>query len=359
MGRNENGKRVWVFDPANNTDRDAGNHRGRPIQAPGWAVNAVSGWADRTDVPAGPEGSGSRRPRRVRMWMVVVAVVCVLAVVSAGLAVWQAVRVRGAMESCGASRSGVLELADGLASAVDGGDVREALSVTADQVEDPDAVTALAAAADDARLEVGVPACEVSWFDLHPDRASDGIEAAMDMVRARSSALDAAVSAVLRSRDAKILADAKTSLQTKTDQADALLADSDGRVQDNAVRDALRKAIDQANTLLGGDEVTVDDLRAAGQAIDQATTAVNDSIKAKQDADAAAEAQAAQQSYTPSYSGGGSYVPQQSYTPSYSGSSGGSSGGSSVNSSSGGDLELGVGQKPIGSCVPGQYCPIG
>ena len=238
------------------------------------------------------------------------------------------------------------------------------MSVTADQVEDPDAVAALAAAADDARLKVGVPACEVSWFDLHPDRASDGIEAVMDMVRARSSALDAAVSAVLRSRDAKILADAKTSLQTKTDQADALLADSDGRVQDNAVRDALRKAIDQANTLLGGDEVTVDDLRAAGQAIDQATTAVNDSIKAKQDADAqaaadaAAEAQAAQQSYTPSYSGGGSYVPQQSYTPSYSGGGASSSGSGSADSGFSLD-DFWAGSSTDGSCVPGQYCPIG
>lgn len=55
MDRNENEKRVWVFDPANNRDHDAGNLRGKPIQAPVWAVNAAPGWAE--------PGTGGDEPR--------------------------------------------------------------------------------------------------------------------------------------------------------------------------------------------------------------------------------------------------------------------------------------------------------
>ena len=100
------------------------------------------------------------------------------------------------------------------------------------------------------------------------------------------------MAAVLKSRDAKTLADATTALKSKTDQASALLKDSDGRVQDNATRDALGKAIDQARTLLdaGVDAKAMNDASAA---LDRATAAVNDSMKAKSDADARAAAEAA------------------------------------------------------------------
>ena len=105
MDRNENEKRVWVFDPANNRDHDAGNHRGKPIQAPEWAANSAPGWADHGAdgdepriilmspssgkttnhaIPALPPLPGPRRPHRVHAWMVVVAVVCVLAAILAG-----------------------------------------------------------------------------------------------------------------------------------------------------------------------------------------------------------------------------------------------------------------------------------
>ena len=407
MDRNENEKRVWVFDPANNRDHDAGNHRGKPIQAPGWAANSAPGWADhgadgdepriilmspssgkttnhaipalpplpgpradapdQTDTPAGPMVPGPRRPRRVRAWMVVVAVVCVLAAILAGLAVWQTVRVRDAVESCDSARSDVLELDDGLASAVDGGDAKEALSVTADQVEDPGTVTDLAAAAEDARLKVEVPACEVSWFDLHPGRALDDIEKVLDTVRARSSALETAVSAVLASRDAKTLADAADALKAKADQADALLKDSDGKVQDNATRDALQQSVDRARTLLdAGDDAGA--MTDQATALDRAMTAVNESVKAKQDADAKAAAevaaaaqaaQQAQQSYTPSYSGGGHSGGYSGggYTPPYSGGSASTGGGSTGGGSSfGGGIPSGaVGGTGVpggDSCVP-------
>ena len=146
--------------------------------------------------------------------------------------------------------------------------------------------------------------------------------------------------AVVASRDAKTLAAATSALKSKTDQAATLLKESDGKVQDDTTRQTLGKAIDQARELLDAN----DDAKAMNDAttsLDQATGAVNDSVKAKSDADAkaaaeAAAAQAAQQAqqlYTPSYTGGYTGGYSGGYTPSYSGGS--SSGGST---SSGGSI---------------------
>lgn len=138
-------------------------------------------------------------------------------------------------------------------------------------------------------------------------------------VKADAKALESAVKAVESSKLDKTVAD-----------ADGLYKATEGNVQDEKTREALKQAIAK---------------RDAG-AIAKAVKSVNDSKAAKEKADAeakakaeqeaAAEAAAAQsqtqqsysaprQSYTPSYS-----APQQSYTPSYSGgsTSGGGSGSS-------------------------------
>ena len=110
-------------------------------------------------------------------------------------------------------------------------------------------------------------------------------------------------------------------LEKTIDSANALLRDSDGKVQDNATRDELSKAIEAKDE----------------QAIAEATVKVNDSITAKQKADEeakrkaeeeAAAAAAAQAASQQSYSSGstGSYS---------SGSTGSYSGGSSSGSASG------------------------
>ena len=137
-------------------------------------------------------------------------------------------------------------------------------------------------------------------------------------VNAAAKALESAVKAVESSKLDKTVAD-----------ADGLYKATEGNVQDEKTREALKQAIAK---------------RDAG-AIAKAVKSVNDSKAAKEKADAEAKAKAEQeaaaqaaaqsqtqqsysaprQSYTPSYS-----APQQSYTPSYSGgsTSGGGSGSS-------------------------------
>ena len=376
-----NGKRIWVFDPANSTDHEAGGLRGRPITPPEWALNARPGWAE-ADGPAAARAVRRRLP-------VVLAVLVAVVVAVAGLAVWQTARVRDAVDACSSARDRALAAADALAGRVEGDEVARALAITADQVADPDTVTVLADAVEEARAGVDVPACSVSWFDMDPSSASDGAADAASLIAGRDDALTRAVEAVTASRGERLVADARKSLEGKVDDAAALLDESKGGVKDDSTRDDLSDALDRARDLLNESTATVDELDAAGKAIDEATGRVNDSVRAKQEEDARAAQQAAaqqaqsqsQQSYTPSYGqsytpsyGGGSsyapstgqsYAPSQSYTPSYgggSGSSGGSvSGGSgSSGSSSSGNLGWLDHINDGGSaCTSDGRCPIG
>ena len=102
-------------------------------------------------------------------------------------------------------------------------------------------------------------------------------------------------------------------LEKTVSDAERLLKDSDGKVADNATRDALSNAIDAANGLKdGNDPAKIDGAR---KTLEDAINGVNASVQAKTDADAqaaaaaaaAAQAQAqAQSTYSgvSSYSGG-------------------------------------------------------
>lgn len=103
---------------------------------------------------------------------------------------------------------------------------------------------------------------------------------------------------------------AKTNLTAKLDEASRLLADSDGKVADNATRDALSNAIDAANGLKdGNDPAKIDGAR---KTVEDAINGVNASVQAKTDADAQAAAAAAaaaqaQAQARSAYNGGSSY----------------------------------------------------
>ncbi|WP_051264347.1 hypothetical protein [Bifidobacterium tsurumiense] len=275
-------------------------------------------------------GGGARR-------MALVAGVCSLAViplVAGGLFAWRAVETSRAREM----RSSCLEAVSSQSAAWES--VSEAVAAAGDaegidasQVQDASSVSELARLLDSTPEEPAADACPADaaaeLLAAHGERADSQTEA----YGRYAKELKDAASAVLASRDAKTLADAAASLRAKADRADALLKDSDGGVRDDATRDALRRAVDRARTLLDAND-DAGAMNDASTALDRAMAAVNDSVKARQDADAraAAEAQAAQQpqrSYTPSYSGGG-------YRPSGGHSSGSSGGSPSPSGSSGG-----------------------
>lgn len=221
----------------------------------------------------------------------------------------------------------------------------------ADQLKEPKLLDKLDDAISKAKALKGIPEDRpdgwLAWR-LASARKASAMDA--DEADAQVKALDAALRAVRDSRLAKELDTAKDQLKQGIDGAGQTLRDTDGKVADNATRDSLAKAIDEANDTLSKkgatDPKTYTDAKAK---LDAAVRQVTDSKAAKEQADAeaaaqaqaqaqAAQAQAAaaaaqsQRSYSQSYNrygGSGSgyssnrgySAPRQSYTPSNNGGS--------------------------------------
>ena len=141
-------------------------------------------------------------------------------------------------------------------------------------------------------------------------------------VKAAAKALESAVKAVESSKLDKTVAD-----------ADGLYKATEGNVQDEKTREALKQAIAKrdAGAIAKAVKSVNDSMAAKTKADAEAKAKAEQEAQAQAAAEAATQAQAQQsysaprQSYTPSYS-----APRQSYTPSYSGgsTSGGGSGSS-------------------------------
>ena len=260
-----------------------------------------------------PAGRKNRRPV-----VIGVAAVAAVALVAGGVCGYRAYenhRVSMARQAC---QSAVTDLNKAVKSykALLGADgTTAALKTDATSVKDAKTLDALKQAA--GAETPGMVKCDAS-DKIGLDAAAAKADKTAKGVKAAAKALESAVKAVESSKLDKTVAD-----------ADGLYKATEGNVQDEKTREALKQAIAK---------------RDAG-AIAKAVKSVNDSKAAKEKADAEAKAKAEQeaaeqaaaaqtqpqqsysaprQSYTPSYT-----VPQQSYTPSYSGGSTSGGGGSS------------------------------
>ncbi len=305
---------------------------------------------------ATPEESKPKGIRPAKLTAVIVAAVVVaLAGIGGGYAYWTHHEGNAYHEAVAQA-----ENADkALMKAVD-----EATATTykADQLKEPKLLDKLNAAIRKAKALKGIPDDNPSeWlaWQLASARKANATDA--DEATAQAKALDAALKAVRDSKLAKELDDAKAQLKQGIDGAGQTLKDTDGKVADNATRDSLKKAIDEANDTLSKKGVTDPKTYTDAKAkLDAAVRQVTDSKAAKEQADAeaeaaaqaqaqaaAAQAQAAQaaaqsqSSYSQSYNryGGSSQgyssnrgysAPKPSYTAPQQSYSGGSSGGSSL-----------------------------
>ena len=192
---------------------------------------------------------------------------------------------------------------------------REAEAVQADQVKDVKIINAMSHSVKAAGgLRPPTVQCEASM-------STDALNAEAGKARridSRFAVVAKAAKAVLASRDAKVLDDAKAALDGKKGEASRLLADSDGKVADNATRDGLQKAIGQAGQVRSGKAKAYQD---AADALQAAIDQVNASVQAKSQADQQAAAQAAQQAAPSNNGGRGGYTP--SYRPSINRGGGG------------------------------------
>jgi len=314
----------------------------------------------------GGDPPGKPRPR----WMVpVVVAVVVVVVVVAGLVGWRVVESRrhgAALDSC---RRAVKTLkgktgSDRLAQ------YREAAGIKSDQVKDAKTVVAMARSVKDAEgIKEPTIRCKASMPTGELNAAADQA----GKIDGKFAALSKAAKAVTASRDAKALDDARAALDGKKGEAARLLADSDGKVADNATRDTLQQAIDQAGQAKGDKAKAY---RDAADALQAAIDRVNASVQAKSQADQQAAAQAAQAQKQPAQrqgttrhrqtsSGNGRRGSTQSRRPA-SRPSGNRGGGSAPSTPQGGGednswIDELKNQKPIGNhgCNSAGVCVLG
>ena len=321
-----------------------------------------------------PEGGGAPSNGRRPKWMVPVVVAVVVAVVVvAGFVGWRVVESRrhdAALDSCSRAvktlqaKTGPDRLAGW----------REAAGIKTDQVKDASTVVAMARSVKDAEgIKEPTVRCKASMSTGDLNAAADQA----GKIDGKYAAVDRAAKAVTASRDAKTLEDAKAALDAKKEEASRLLADSDGKVADNATRDTLQQAIDQAGQAKGDKAKAYQD---AANALQAAIDRVNASVQAKSQADQqaaaqAAQAQAAQQHGTTqrrqASSNNGRRGSTQSRRPAYrpSGNRGSGGGGSSQapaapsapqGGNGGIDWDQWIDQhKTPSSCHAGEFCPIG
>ena len=235
-----------------------------------------------------------------------IAAVCAVILVAAGIVGWNAysgAKLAQAKETCAAAADTVRSNANEY-NALLNGDAADAAAVKAEQVEDSKTVESLGK-----ELKAMAPEYEgcVAEDAQGLDAATVKLNEQADWYGTHEKSLSKAVRAVIESKAAKRLETAKTNLTAKLDEASRLLADSDGKVADNATRDALSNAIDAANGLKdGNDPAKIDGAR---KTVEDAINGVAASVQAKTDADAQAAAAAAQaQAQARSaYNGGSSY----------------------------------------------------
>lgn len=286
-----------------------------------------------------PAGRKSRRPV-----VIGVAAVAAVALVAGGVCGYRAYenhRVSMARQAC---QSAITDLGKTVKSykALLGADATTAaLKTDATSVKDVKTLDALKQAA--GAETPAMVKCDAS-DKAGLDEATAKADKTTKGVKADAKALESAVKAVESSKLDKTVAD-----------ADGLYKATEGNVQDEKTREALKQAIAKRDAGAIAKAVkSVNDSKAAKEKADtEAKAKAEQEAAAQAAAEAAAQTQtqqsysAPQQSYTPSYA-----APQQSYTPSYSGGSTSGGGGSSsvpdfVPSSGG------YGVEPDGSWHPG------
>ena len=266
-----------------------------------------------------PAGRKNRRPV-----VIGVAAVAAIALVAGGVCGYRAYenhRVSMAREACQSAVTDLNKAVKSYKTLLDADSTTAALKTDATSVRDAKTLDALKQAAG---VETpGMVKCDAS-DKTGLDEATAKADKTTKGVKADAKALESAVKAVESSKLDKTVAD-----------ADGLYKATEGNVQDEKTREALKQAIAKRDAGAIAKAVkSVNDSKAAKEKADaEAKAKAEQEAQAQATAEAAAQAQAQtqqsysapRQSYTPSYS-----APQQSYTPSYSGgsTSGGGSGSS-------------------------------
>lgn len=254
------------------------------------------------------------------------AVVVLAAVGTGGYLYWNHNQLTAASEECATSYDKAVKAQKKLTEYLESDAVKTAITVKDSEVKDAKTVAVLASTVKTAsNTKTDIPGCpsgnlkDIRAVTARLDKTTDVYAKTVSEVRGRADAVNA------------------SKLDRTIDDATKVLDDSNGRVQDDKVRTALENAIKSKD----------------GKAITDAVKAVNDSIKAKSDADAKAEAekegQAAENTVQAQADNSGSYM--GGTTGGYTGYTGGG-----YTQSQGGGYTY-TPQQPTGGSTGGGYTP--
>lgn len=275
---------------------------------------------------ATPEESKPKGIKPAKLTVIIIAVIIVaLAGIGGGYAYWTHREGNAYHEAVAQAENADKALSKAIEQAT-------ATEYKADQLKEPKLLDKLDDAIRKAKALKGIPNDAPSeWlaWQLVSARKANATDA--DEADAQVKALNAALKAVRDSKLAKELDTAKSQLKQGIDGAGQTLKDTDGKVADNATRDSLTKAIDEANDTLSKKGVTDPKTYTDAKAkLDAAVRQVTDSKAAKEQADAEAAAQAqAQAAAAQAQAAQAAAQSQRSYSQSYNRYGGSGSGYSS------------------------------
>jgi uncharacterized protein YbaA (DUF1428 family) len=181
-------------------------------------------------------------------------------------------------------------------------DVAETVQITEDQVADGTVVASLQNA-----VSIVAPAavsCDAEGETDSLSSASQQLTGLAKDIQASAQSIVVHAEKVVESKAAKDVADARAALESAMSAGEQALKDSDGKVQDNAVREQLREALDNAVKVKESADVKLLGDNAGN--VEGKSKAVADAVTAKVVADAQAAAAAAQSSAAQRTSGGAS-----------------------------------------------------
>lgn len=246
-----------------------------------------------------PAPSSVRRPdagliRRTAVAACVLLLVCLAGF--GGSKWWAAHAFASARSACDSAELGVGSSRQRLQRAMSS---VKSLDMSASSVADPKTIDELNAAMKNAETAIPPVSCRASSQSRQTlESETARAEGASRHLTEASARVEKAVKAVKASRKEKRVTDAQTGLKDRHATAGRLYTDSDGKVADNATRDALQQAVDRAGRLLKSkDTARIEEATAALQAASDAVRASMDA-KNRQDAEAAAS-QAAQEAPAP------------------------------------------------------------
>ena len=252
------------------------------------------------------------------------AVVVLAAVGTGGYLYWNHDRLTAASEECATSYDKAVKAQKKLTEYLESDAVKTAITVKDSEVKDAKTVAVLTSTVKTAeKTKTTIPEC--------PSGNLTDIKAMTKEIDGLATAYSRTVSEVADRADAVNA----SKLDKTVADATKVLDDSKGRVEDDKVRAALEHAIKSRD----------------GKAISDAVKAVNDSIKAKSDADAKAKAEKEKQTASQSQASDNGGNPAGDTTSGYTGYTGGG-----YTQSQGGGYTY-TPQQPTGGSTGGGYTP--